>query len=260
MMITPTDDQREAPRRRPESERPAMLQTWAELLFLHWRVDPEGLQKTLPKGLHLDTWDGTAWLGIVPFHMRKIRPTGLPIVPWISNFLELNVRTYVHDESGRPGVWFHSLDTNRLIASQIGRSVFKLPYFPASMQSRTDESGWSNYRCRRLGRRETASYRFRPEASQAAVTSIPGTLEFFLLERYLLFSHDPRSGRIFSGQVHHTPYHYRNVEVSDASPLPLVWGGLPAVEGPPVHACFAEPVDVEVFALKAVPPVGAHSA
>ena len=173
-------------------------------------------------------------------------------VPWLSWFLELNVRTYVHDDEGNPGVWFHSLDTNRWPAYKIARTVFKLPYFHAAMRTSLGADGWIDYRCRRRGELETAGFRYRPEDSEAPRKATPGTLEFFLLERYLLFSHTPANGRYFSGQVHHTPYQYRQVEVAEWSALPALWDGLPGLEGPPAHACVAEPVDVEVFALREI--------
>lgn len=251
-MNPPTDSQREEPRRRPQGERPAMFQTWSELLFLHWKVDPDELQKTLPPGLYVDTKDGAAWLGVVPFQMRRIRPAGLFPVPWLSYFLELNVRTYVHDESGRPGVWFYSLDTNRWAAYKIARTLFKLPYFKAIMETAHSGDGWIGYSCQRKGSHGEARFRHRPEAGASAIEAEPGSLEFFLLERYLLFSHDPRSGGIYSGQVHHRPYQYHPVEVSEYSSAPIGWDGLPGGSGSPAHACFAEPVDVEVFALKAL--------
>jgi len=248
--VTPTEPQREAPRQRPEGERAALFQTWSELLFLHWQVDPEELQKTLPPGLFIDTRDSSAWLGVVPFQMRRIRPAGLCAVPWLSYFLEMNVRTYVHDEQGRPGVWFYSLDTNRWPAYKIARTVFKLPYFNATMGTGHEENGWINYRCRRKGSSGEAEFRYRPLSGGNTKEAETGSLEFFLLERYLLFSHDPRSGRLFSGQVHHRPYRYGPVDVSEFSSLPITWNGLPDCHGHPVHACIADPVDVEVFGLK----------
>lgn len=252
-MMIPTDAQREAIRQRPAG-RAAMYQTWSDLLFLNWRVDAAALQETLPDGLFIDTFDGSGWLGIVPFQMRHIRPAGLPAVPWISYFLELNVRTYVHDRHGNPGVWFYSLDTNRWIAYKIARTVFKLPYFPAVMGARRDHEGFMDYHCRRTGTgdaTEAARYRYRA-GEGAAQEATPGTLEFFLLERYALFSHDPVSKRIYSGQVNHTPYQFRPAEVPQWDTAPAIWNGLPDLSGPPAHVCMADPVDVSVFGLKTV--------
>lgn len=231
-----------------------MYQTWSDLLFLHWRIEAEALQRTLPAGLFIDTFDDSAWLGIVPFRMRHIRPAGLFPVPWISYFLELNVRTYVHDEHGNPGVWFYSLDTNRRLACWIARTFFKLPYFPGKMSADRITDGMLDYRCRRSGT-GCGESRFLYRAGEVvteAKESAPGTLEFFLLERYLLYSHNAEAGRLFSGQVNHVPYQFRAADVAQWDTLPVKWDGLPEVAGPPVHACIAEPVDVSVYGLKRV--------
>ncbi|MFG0295490.1 MAG: YqjF family protein, partial [Maioricimonas sp. JB045] len=126
-MPQPTPEQRLQLRERPPC-RPVMYQSWQELLFLHWRIDTDIIQRTLPAGLHVDTCDGAAWLGVVPFLMRNIRPWWFCSVPGISNFLELNLRTYVCDDAGRPGVWFYSLDASQPLAVWAARTFFHLPY------------------------------------------------------------------------------------------------------------------------------------
>src|SRR5690606_19660805 len=103
------------------------------LLFAHWHVDPALVQATLPTGLYVDTYEGHAYLGIVPFAMERVRPARLPALPWFSSFLELNVRTYVHDADGRPGVWFYSLDCNQPLAVTYARWRYHLPYQHARM-------------------------------------------------------------------------------------------------------------------------------
>lgn len=101
-----------------------MRQRWEKLLFLHWAWDAAEVQRTLPLGLTVDTFEGRAWLGVVPFFMRDVRPAWVPSVPGISNFLELNVRTYVFDGRGRPGIWFYSLDCNQRLAVRAARTFF----------------------------------------------------------------------------------------------------------------------------------------
>src|SRR5438105_3699987 len=108
-MTLPSLDDRLRQRERPSGS-VAMYHTWRDLLFLHWRVEPERIQRTLPPGLFVDTYDGAAWVGVVPFFMRNIRPWWLPCIPGLSNFMELNLRTYVYDAAGTPGVWFYALD------------------------------------------------------------------------------------------------------------------------------------------------------
>ncbi|HKK19376.1 MAG TPA: DUF2071 domain-containing protein, partial [Opitutales bacterium] len=110
-----------------------MYQRWSELLFLHWAVPTEVVQAGLPKGLNVDSFEGKAWIGVVPFEMSGVRPRGLPAVPWLSNFPELNLRTYVYDEQGRPGVWFYSLDTPNAVANWTARTFFHLNYRTAKM-------------------------------------------------------------------------------------------------------------------------------
>ena len=112
-----------------------MYQRWDDLLFLHWSYDPLAIQRTLPRGLTVDTFEGKAYIGIVPFFMRDVRPSFCPRLPGISDFLELNVRTYVYDEHGVPGVWFYSLDANQWLAVRAARRFFCLPYFDSKMKA-----------------------------------------------------------------------------------------------------------------------------
>ena len=114
-------------RQQPGRSLPVMFQRWLHLLFLHWPIPPDLVQMTLPEGLLVDTFEGHAWLGIVPFFMRGVRPAGFISIPGISNFLELNLRTYVRDVFGRPGIWFYSLDANQILAVCSGQSRFRAP-------------------------------------------------------------------------------------------------------------------------------------
>ena len=117
-------------RGRPKTK-PVLQMQWKELLFLHWSWDAREIQATLPTGLFADTFDGKAWLAIVPFFMRKVHPMVLPCLPWLSNFLELNVRTYVHDGAGVPGVWFYSLVCNQPLVVELARRWYHLNYVHA---------------------------------------------------------------------------------------------------------------------------------
>jgi len=241
----PSLEHRLAARARPAG-RPVMKQRWSRLLFLHWSVDPELLKPLVPPGLHLDLHKGQAWLGVVPFLMERVRPVLLPAVPGLSWFLELNVRIYVHDESGQPGVWFLSLDCNQPVAVELARKLFLLPYKHARMRC-GGERGHSRYRCLRKGETEEASYEYGPagEAREAA----PGTLEFFLLERYVLFS-SGRNGRLYHGRVSHAPYRSAPAKCPLWSTLPVKWNGLPEPDGPPGSLLWVGQVDVEIFPLR----------
>jgi hypothetical protein len=128
-----------------------MYQRWAELLFLHWVWDPAAVQRTLPRGLTVDTFDGRAWIGLIPFFMQAVRPRFCPTVPGLSDFMELNVRTYVHDAAGRPGVWFYSLDCNQGLAVRLARGLFHLRYEHAVMQAARLRDGGMDYRAQRRG-------------------------------------------------------------------------------------------------------------
>ncbi len=239
-MKHPTLDDRLAVRDKP-SRSPVMFQRWDELLFLHWEIDTEVIQKRIPEGLTVDLHEGKTYLGLVPFFMRKVRPRFLPWAPWLSNFLELNVRAYVHDEEGRPGVWFFSLDCDQPVAVEIARRAFHLPYQHAEMSINDDL-----YRCRRRRQKTTAVYDYSPEGK--IKTAEPGSLEFFLLERYLLFSSTGK-GQLRCGQVHHEPYPYSEAKVEELSLAPLEWEGF-EVSDAPVSALMSRGVNVSIYGLE----------
>ncbi|BDS07997.1 hypothetical protein NT6N_30370 [Oceaniferula spumae] len=242
----PSPDQRLAERDRPTS-RPVMRQRWTHLLFLHWEIDSALIQSTLPDGLTVDTFDGKAYLGVVPFFMERIRPVYCPPVPGVSWFQELNFRTYVYDAHGRPGVWFYSLDCNQWLAVKTARKFFNLPYQHARM-SATKRDGVLTYHSARLGDdiRQTFHY---PTQLIDPIVADPETLEFFLLERYRLFSVD-RLGQLYSGQVHHPPYRYQHTEISGFSTWLFPLAGFDEPKTPPVSTMIAEPVSVHIHPLK----------
>lgn len=235
--------------RQPVGKQQVMYQSWQKLLFLHWVVDATEVQKKLPEGLFVDTFDGRAYLGIVPFYMWNIRPRFLPALPGISYFLELNVRTYVHDAAGVPGVWFFSLDTNKALAAYLGRRFFNMPYTKARMEATPSRGGEIHYECLRKGRSkdEKADYIYR--GTGAVTLADPGTLEYFLVERYLLYAKDPRKGDLYNGRVFHSPYPLQQAEVSGFSLNPIKQAGFGDVSGEPVHALYSEGVDVLAYPI-----------
>lgn len=233
---------RAADRRRPQ----LMHQRWESLLFLHWRVAPERIQQTLPRGLSVDTFNGDAYVAIVPFLMRNVRPIGVPAMPWISHFLELNVRTYAYDAHGVPGVWFYALECNQPVAVQVARTTTGLRYLHAAMSA--TRADWVQYASRRYGVTETARFRYRGiDESEEAV---PGSLEFFLLERYYLFA--KRGASLVRAQVAHPPYRFRAAEVPELSHIPAQLEGFLELTGPPVHTCMSEGVDVKIYGTKKI--------
>lgn len=248
----PSLEQRCDMRQRP-SGRQFGWQRWSRLLFAHWAVDPCAVQATLPRGLYVDRFGGSAYLGIVPFAMERIRPCWFPPLPWLSWFLELNVRTYVHDATGRPGVWFYSLDCNQPLAVAIARHLFHLPYFNARMEERF-RSGAIHYECqRRDAAAQACRYVWTPGSGSAPAT--PGSLDFFLVERYLLFAAD-RTGRLYSGRVHHAPYRVSPAKILEFSVEPARQAGF-RLEGEPTSVLASQPVDVSIFPLLPMHPTPA---
>jgi len=247
MAYAPTPDDREEFRRRPEG-RPVMYQNWSKLLFLHWRMDPAEIQATLPEGLTVDTFEGDAWLGLVPFFMKGIRPRGLPSVPGISNFLEMNVRTYVFDSAGRPGVWFYSLDANQSLAVAIAQRFFHLPYFRADMSAQ-QEKGVIHYSCQRRGEPSEAESNFVWRAGNSLPAPEQGSLEYFLVERYLLFSHRERDGQLFCGRVHHSPYALLEALIEEYTDGATSLAGFNIGDRRPDHAVYSSNLDVDVFGI-----------
>ncbi|HEY0368800.1 MAG TPA: DUF2071 domain-containing protein [Chthoniobacterales bacterium] len=233
--------------REPNGRRPlVMYHRWESLLFLHWRVLPERIQQTLPDGLTVDTFNGEAFLAITPFFMRNVRPVGLPAIPWISDFQELNVRTYVFDREGVPGVWFYSLDCNQPLAVIAARTLMGLEYCNAEMTATSDE--FIAYSCRRDGSDEAAQYRYRGVGDARDLD--PTSREFFFLERYYLFA--ARAGSLVRGQVSHAPYRPRAADVQMSSALPAHLDGFSEILDAPEHACFVDGFDVKVYATEKV--------
>jgi uncharacterized protein YqjF (DUF2071 family) len=209
--LTPADLLRQSQHRPwPLPRQPWILyQEWRDLLFAHWSLDPALLAPLIPPGLELERYEGRAWLGIVPFRMSHVRPRGLPALPWLSYFGELNVRTYVRATQGeaRPGVFFFSLDAANPVAVRLARRFYHLPYFDATIGCQRQPDGRIRYNSRR---------RVTPPAfpgewiGSYGPSGVPyhapgGTLEHWLVERYCLYSVDP-AGRVHRGEIHHLPW------------------------------------------------------
>lgn len=251
-------------------QRVVMRQNWSNLLFLHWEYSPEEIQRLLPPGLTADVFEGKAYVGLVPFVMTGVRPAGFPAVPFLSDFLECNVRTYVHFEGRNPGVWFFSLDAANLIAVKIARTLWKLPYYHAKMEIRklgeettlpvpnlTGEAPEKmnqpvssveiEYSTHRISSNKTDAFcqtRYRVDSD--IEPSLPGSLEFFLAERYLLYAF---SNRLLIGQVNHTPYPLQIAKVESLNENLVATAGLSSPIGSPL-AHYSSGVQVEVFPLR----------
>ena len=243
--LPPRPAQRLSARERPSGS-PVMFQSWHDLLFLHWAWDPAAIQATLPSGLHVDTFEGQAWIGVVPFWMDSVRPRFLPPVPALSWFQELNLRTYVFDDKGEPGVWFYSLDCNQPIATQIARTFFHLNYQHARQSGRraSPDAPADFYSFRPASRGES---HFRYQATTRPFTANPDSLEFFLAERYRLFASTPSGLR--TGRVWHEPYPLQSVQVSAAHTSLWVDQGFIPPDRPADHAMTSAGVDVSIYPL-----------
>lgn len=181
-----------------------MHQIWEDLLFAHWEIDPAIMRKLVPAQLPLDLFEDKAYIAVVPFRMRGIRPRFFPAVPWLSAFDELNVRTYVTID-GKPGVYFFSLDAANPVGVWLGCNWFHLPYRNARMACLPDGAGIRYYSHRTHRGASAAEFisDYRPTGPVYAAQ--PGSLEHWLTERYCLYSINPR-GQVYRGEIHHKPW------------------------------------------------------
>lgn len=227
----------------------SLAMQWRDLLFAHWSVPADALTALLPRTspeLQLDTFEGRAWVGIVPFTMRGVHFRGWPPVPGTSAFPELNVRAYVTC-NGRPGVWFFSLDAASRLAVRAARATFHLPYFDADMTVVPHEDGvaYASWRTHRGG--GTAEFVGRYGPAGAEYRSTPGSLEHWLTERYRLFAAD-RAGRLFRGEIEHQPWPLQPARAEFSSVNLTRWMGLELPDEPP-HLLFARKLNVRAHRL-----------
>ena|ERR1700676_5477717 len=190
-----------------------MAQSWHNLLFAHWEVAAAELRPYIPAKLGIDTFEGKAWLGIVPFRMSGVRLRWTPALPWLSAFPELNVRTYVTLQ-GKPGVWFFSLDAANAVAVAAARLSFHLPYFRARMTC-SGANDWIQYRSERAhSGAPDASFGVRYRPTGQCFGAQPGTLTHFLTERYCLYS--AAREQIYRGEIHHRAWPLQPAEAEFA--------------------------------------------
>ena len=194
---------------------PSMRMSWLDLLFMHYQVDAASLQALLPDSVTLDTFDGQAWIGIVPFRMRDVSPRWVPELPLVSRFPELNVRTYVTVD-GKPGVWFFSLDATSKIAVRVARWLFHLKYVDARINLESDPldspGKWINYYSTRTDSNAPPAEldcEYRPVGDWYFASL--QTLVYWLTARYCLYTTDAR-GRLFRGEINHQPWRLRDAQ------------------------------------------------
>jgi uncharacterized protein len=229
----------------PVPDRPwVMAQTWDDLLFAHWRVPAESVARLVPQGLEVDQHDGSAWLGITPFVLSNLRLRGTIPLPRVSTFAELNVRTYVTAED-KPGIWFFSLDAASRIAVEGARRMYKLPYFAARMSAerRGEHVEYSSHRLDDADRSFEARYQPTDEGFNAR----PGSLEWFLTERYCLYAVD--HGQLQRADIQHPPWPLQEAEAE------ITMNSMPpremTLEGSPLFH-FSRRQDVLIWPLQAL--------
>ncbi len=229
-------------RARPDSL-PLMKQTWGKLLFMHWRIPAAQLRPHIPKRLTIDTYDDSAWIAVAPFTMWDVRLSFTPPVPYFSAFHELNVRTYVHCD-GVPGVWFFSLDTNSLPAVLGARTFYFLPYFHAQIEL-AQTGPQINYKLRRDDATKPAEFRAAWRIGAPLAESQPGTLEFFLTERYCLYATSGMS--LYRARIHHAPWPLQQAELTAPLRSTMIEShGLPTPTGAPLLH-YAEELAVDIW-------------
>jgi len=247
---------------RPQ-DRVVMRQRWANLLFLHWEVDPAQLRPHLPPEIELDTFEGRAFIGLVPFTMTGVRPVWAPSVKPLSDFHETNVRTYVHRKGQDPGVWFFSLDAANSIAVMLARTLWRLPYHQADMSMKLDRSATISgsdeglsvtYSTERLWPAPTPAHcKVNYSVCGAVNPAAAGTLEHFLAERYYLYAYKSAgAGKLYRGQVHHSSYPLQKADVTSLDETMIAAAGVERpLSGPGATplAHYASEVDVYIYAL-----------
>lgn len=237
-------------------------QSWRDLVFIHWEVDPSALAAILPPELEPDLFDGKAYVGLVPFRMTGIRSVWLPPVPGTSRTLETNVRTYVRRCGGGiepvPAVWFFSLEAESTLAVTIARVMYGLPYFKASMRYEKERQEDGRVICRAESTRmwpRPLPARSRVEVEcvgdAQSVEATPGSLEHFLVERYGLYAQ--KGGRLMYAQVMHSPYRIKEGVLRGVDPELVKVAGITGVReenAPLVH--LADDVVVRIGRVQRV--------
>jgi uncharacterized protein YqjF (DUF2071 family) len=233
-------------RERPTGS-PIMHQSWGKLLFMHWQTPIHSIRRLIPERLTVDTFDGEAWISLTPFTIWDARPIFTPPLPWLSDFHEINVRTYV-SLGGVPGVWFFSLDANSMVAVMAARAFFHLPYYNASISLEQEgETVFYNSTREDAGppARFNATWIIGSDLPQAR----PGSLDYFLVERYCLYTSD--GGKLYRCRIFHQPWPLQEASLTTYDSSMIEAGGLPTPEGEPLLHCGG-PVNVEVWPLEEV--------
>ena len=235
--------------RNPPTGRPLLHQRWDKLLFMHWPFPESALRPLIPEELRIDTFGGSAWVGVTPFTMPVVRPAGLPALPVVGSTHELNVRTYVHRD-GVPGVWFLSLDASNPLAVLGARLGFSLPYYAARMELDVHDRTVRITSRRIHPGAPAASFEASWRREEPLPDAQPGSLEFFLIERYCLYA--MRGGKLLRARIHHDPWPLCSVSLQSHASSMLESHRLSAPDVPPLLHGQVAPLDVRVWAPEIV--------
>ncbi|MGI9605525.1 MAG: YqjF family protein [Acidimicrobiales bacterium] len=215
---------------------------WRNLSFIHYEYEPADVQRLLPAGLMVDTYEGAAWVGLVPFEMEVLLPRGIPI-PRQGSFPETNVRTYVHGPDGTPGVWFHSLEAGRLPATAVARATYGLPYYWAEMDATGAGPVWTYRSTRRWPGPRGACHASAVHVGESIELEEQSDLEVFLTARWGLYS--TFRDRLLYAPVDHDPWPLRRATLMHLDDELISAAGLPRPEGSPlIH--WSEGVEVRI--------------
>lgn len=225
------------------NRREVLHQRWDELAYFHWPYDPAHVQRLLPAGVRVDTFDGQAWVGVIPFEMRRVRFGATPPVPYLGDFIEVNVRTYVIDPLGRRAIWFWSLDVPRSLVVGVARTVFALPYCFAQTSHSVvgDEHRYTVRRRWPHRRRPVADLRFR--VGDRIPDADVDELSHFLTARWALVT--TRGSKLLYGKVRHERWPLHRVGGVEVTGDLVETAGLPAPTGPP-HGMYSPGVAVDL--------------
>lgn len=233
----------------PQNRPWIMAQTWKHLLFAHWKIPASILRPMIPPEIELDTYNGEAWLGVVPFLMTGVRLRGFAPMPGTATFPELNLRTYVN-HNGKPGVWFFSLEAANPLAVMVARLTFNLPYFNAKMSLQQSDNTISYRSHRTHSDAKSAEFIAKYQPIAPVKTYDAASLDRWLTDRYVLYSVN-RKGQVFIGHIMHLPWGLQAAEatierntIAEASGINL------SDEQPLLH--YVEQLDVLAWAIQPI--------
>ena len=241
-IIDPTVEQI-SPDPPPWEGRAILRQQWSELAYFHWPYEPAAVQRLLPAGLRVDTFDGAAWVGLIPFEMRNVQFGPTPPMRRLGTFIEVNVRTYVIDARGRRAVWFFSLDVPRSAVVAVARSIFGLPYCWAHARHTVDGDRHHYQTQRRWPADEPARADIRFRVTTRLDNTEIAALDNFLCARWAMVAE--RRQQLSYGRVHHPQWPLHRIDGAEIDQTLIEAAGLPTPEGAP-HGRYSPGVDVRI--------------